>query len=167
MAGLFLFTIACSSTNTTTIPPDESIPDLEENTVSDPETQTVPSDTVSPEDKRREELTTLYKEELNDQYQADANGLINFYILAQQRFFSGNYQNALILINRAAAIKENADVLALKGSIYLGLGQTDNFLANWRQALEMDPEVPIPSIPYVVQQLQLNGLLDENLQKAF
>ncbi|MBO6524759.1 MAG: hypothetical protein JJ971_13090 [Balneolaceae bacterium] len=130
-------------------------------------TTTAAEDTVTAEEKRREELTKIYKEELTDQYQADANGLINFYILAQQRFYAGDYQNALVLINRAAALKENADVLALKGSIYLGLGQNQNFLANWRQALELDPEIPIPPLPYVVQQLQLNGLLDENFQKAF
>ncbi|MFV1884483.1 MAG: hypothetical protein ACMZ7B_08350 [Balneola sp.] len=142
---------------------------MQDNSVNivDTPVQAALEDTVSPEQKRREQLTELYKEELSDQYQADANGLINFYILAQQRFFTGDYQNALILINRAASIKENADVLALKGSIYLGLGQTENFVANWRQALELDADVPIPPLPYIVQQLQLNGLLDENLQKAF
>ena len=124
-------------------------------------------DTLTAEEQRIEELKELYKEELTEQYQAEANGLINFYILAQQRFYAGDYQNALVLINRASAIKENADVLALKGNIYLGLGQEENFLASWRQALELDPEIPIPNLPYVVQQLQLNGLLDENFQKAF
>ena len=135
--------------------------------VPDETPETAPEDTLTAEEQRREQLTELYKEELTDQYQAEANGLINFYILAQQRFYAGDYQNALVLINRAAAIKENADVLALKGNIYLGLGQDENFLASWRQALELDPEIPIPNLPYVVQQLQLNGLLDENFQKAF
>lgn len=129
--------------------------------------EAAPEDTLTAEEQRREELKELYKEELTDQYQAEANGLINYYIFAQQRFYAGDYQNALVLINRAAAIRENADILALKGSIYLGLGQNENFLASWRQALELDPEIPIPNLPYVVQQLQLNGLLDENFQKAF
>lgn len=82
-------------------------------------------------------------------------------------FFNGEYQNALAYINRAANIRENADVLALKGSIYLGLGSEEDFISNWRRALELDSEVPIPPSPYIVQQLQENGLIDENLQKSF
>lgn len=162
-----MLSLACGSSREASSPTET--PTVQDNNadVADIPVQTAPEDTVSPEQKRREQLTELYKEELSDQYQADANGLINFYILAQQRFFTGDYRNALILINRAASIKENADVLALKGSIYLGLGQTENFVANWRQALELDADVPIPPLPYVVQQLQLNGLLDQNLQKAF
>lgn len=160
--------MSCTSSREVATPSEELAGQQNTDTVSNNVTnQPVSQDTLSPEQKRREQLTELYKEELSDQYQAEANGLINFYILAQQRFFSGDYQNALILINRAAAIKENADVLALKGSIYLGLGQTENFVANWRQALELDSDVPIPPLPYVVQQLQLNGLLDQNLRKAF
>lgn len=116
---------------------------------------------------RRNALVEVYKDELNEIYRADANGIISYYILAQQRFYNGDYQNALIYANRAANIKENADILALKGSIYLGLGLNDNFVANWRQALELDPEVPLPISPYIIQQLQLNGLIDANLKKAF
>jgi len=116
---------------------------------------------------RRNALVEVYKDELNEIYRADANGIISYYILAQQRFYNGDYQNALIYANRAANIKENADILALKGSIYLGLGLNDIFVANWRQALELDPEVPLPISPYIIQQLQLNGLIDANLKKAF
>ncbi|GAB5408490.1 MAG: hypothetical protein BalsKO_08550 [Balneolaceae bacterium] len=126
--------------------------------------------TLVPEDSiqtKKDALLEVYKDELNEIYQTDANGIITYYILAQQRLYSGDYQNALIFINRAAEIKENADILAMKGSIYLGLGLTENFVANWRQALELDPEVPIPPSPYIVQQLQLNGLIDENLKKSF
>ncbi len=116
---------------------------------------------------RRNALVEVYKDELNEIYRADANGIISYYILAQQRFYNGDYQNALIYANRAANIKENADILALKGSIYLGLGLNENFVANWRQALELDPDVPLPISPYIIQQLQLNGLIDANLKKAF
>ncbi len=162
---MLLMFVGCAPSVTVTSPtqePDEQVAEVQNDT---PDTTT--EDTLTAEEQRLEKLQELYKEELTDQYRADANGLINFYILAQQRFFAGDYQNALVLINRAANIKETADVLALKGSIYLGLGQNQNFIANWRQALELDPEIPIPPLPYVVQQLQLNGLLDENFQKAF
>jgi len=119
------------------------------------------------EEKLRNALIELYKDEIYARYQAQANTLTNYYILAQQHFFSGDFQNALFLINRAALIKENADVLALRGSIYLGLGYINEFVNQWRRALEMDPTVPIPSSTYIIQQLQNNGLIDENLKKAF
>ncbi len=115
----------------------------------------------------RNALIELYKDEIYSRYQAQANTLTNYYILAQQHFFSGDFENALFLVNRAALIKENADVLALRGSIYLGLGYINEFVNQWRRALEMDPEVPIPSSTYIIQQLQNNGLIDENLKKAF
>ncbi len=119
------------------------------------------------EEELRQALIELYKDDIYSRYQAQANTLTNYYILAQQHFYSGDFENALFLINRAALIKENADVLALRGSIYLGLGYINEFVNQWRRALEMDPEVPIPSSTYIIQQLQNNGLIDENLKKAF
>lgn len=115
----------------------------------------------------REALIELYKDELYAKYQAQANTLSNFYLMAQQHFYSGDYENALFMINRAALIKENADVLALRGSIYLGLGYINEFISHWRRALEMDPSVPIPQSTYIIRQLQNNGLIDEQLRKAF
>lgn len=119
------------------------------------------------EQELREALIELYKDEVYSRYQSQANTLTNYYILAQQHFYSGDFQNALFLVNRAALIKENADVLALRGSIYLGLGYINEFVNQWRRALEMDPDVPIPSSTYIIQQLQNNGLIDQNLKKAF
>lgn len=115
----------------------------------------------------RSALIELYKDEIYSRYQAQANTLTNYYILAQQHFYTGDFENALFLINRAALIKENADVLALRGSIYLGLGYINEFVTHWRRALEMDENVPIPSSAYIIQQLQNNGLIDENLKKSF
>ncbi len=119
------------------------------------------------EEELRKALVELYKDEIYSRYQAQANTLTNYYILAQQHFYTGDFENALFLINRAALIKENADVLALRGSIYLGLGYINEFVSHWRRALEMDPSVPIPSSTYIIQQLQNNGLIDENLKKSF
>lgn len=119
------------------------------------------------EEELRNALVELYKDEIYSRYQAQTNTLTNYYILAQQHFYTGDFDNALFLINRAALIKENADVLALRGSIYLGLGYINEFVSHWRRALEMDPSVPIPSSTYIIQQLQNNGLIDENLKKSF
>ncbi|HBQ59513.1 MAG TPA: hypothetical protein DD671_07770 [Balneolaceae bacterium] len=74
----------------------------------------------------------------------------------------GRYQSALYHINKAADIKETADILALRGSIYLGLGDQEKFTEQWRLALEMDENVPIPNIPYLVRQLKQEGLISEN-----
>ena len=115
----------------------------------------------------RNQLIELYKDEILAKYQAQANTLTNYYILAQQFFYSGDFENALFHINRAALIKETPDVLALRGSIYLGLGYINQFVEDWRTALEMDAEVPIPQSAYIIQQLQNNGLIDRNLKKSF
>lgn len=119
------------------------------------------------EKELRQALIDLYKDEVYSKYQSQANTLTNYYILAQQNFYTGNYENALYLINRAALIKENADILSLRGNIYLALGYVNEFVSHWRRALEMDPAVPIPQSAYIIQQLQYNGLIDENLKKSF
>ncbi len=161
---VILFFISCRSTNTV----QQS--ELAEQTGPSPEEQArLDSIQQAEEEAQRllDALTDLYKDEIYSNYQAQANTLTNYYILAQQNFFAGDYENALFLINRAALIKESADVLALRGSIYLGLGYINEFVNHWRRALEMDPEVPIPQSPYIIQQLQNNGLIDERLRKAF
>lgn len=100
-------------------------------------------------------------------YQAQANGISSYYILAQQQFYNGNYEEALYFINQAAKIRENADVLALKGSIYLGLGLKEDFVESWKKALEMDKDIPLPSSPFVVKELQQQGLINENFKRNF
>lgn len=43
----------------------------------------------------------------------------------------------------------------------------EEFVNHWHKTLEMDPDVPISVIAYLIQQLQVNKLIDENLNKAF
>lgn len=124
-------------------------------------------DAVNEQDSLRSIAIEEYKIELTEEYGSKANVLTSFYINAQQRFYNGDYQNALLLVNKALAIQENADALALKGSIYLGLGSLQGFTENWRKALEMDPEIPIPPAPAIVRQLQETGLIDQNLKRNF
>ncbi len=161
-----IFIIHCSSSIQTVDPISE------ENSISPEDSlQIAIQDSIDQAQAKEEELRNalieLYKDEIYSRYQAQANTLTNYYILAQQHFYTGDYENALFLINRAALIKENADVLALRGSVYLGLGYINEFVNHWRRALELDPEVPIPSSTYIIQQLQNNGLIDENLKKSF
>ncbi|HAH50314.1 MAG TPA: hypothetical protein DF712_10700 [Balneola sp.] len=121
------------------------------------------SETLTPkfelEQKVRDSLTQVYKDEIYRENQIKANRITTLYILAQEKFYSGEYQDALFLINRALRVKETADVLALKGSIYLGLGSIENFVAFWRQALEMDENLPIPPSPAIVEELKRQGLI--------
>jgi tetratricopeptide (TPR) repeat protein len=154
------FLFSCRSTKSTSVNrPVES--DQNERTL----TQTEGTDTSSPQEVdlekvRRDSLTQVYKEELHKDYQTKANRITTLYILSQQKFYSGEYQDALFLINRALQVKETADLLALKGSIYLGLGSTENFVAFWRRALEMDENLPIPPSPAIVNELKRQGLIE-------
>mgnify|MGYP001334386622 CR=1 FL=1 len=63
--------------------------------------------------------------------------------------------------------KENADILALRGSIFLGLGSVDNFVRDWRKALELDENLPLSYSNYVLRELQNQGLLDDKFRKNF
>ncbi len=159
-----VFLVACSGSRQA-VTTDTGLQELESEPVS--ETANSPSDTLTSEDQLESDLKELYKEELFEKHNSEANQLVNYYILAQQKLFTGEYPEARTLIEKALEIKENADILALRGSIYLGLGQPDEFVANWRRALELDPDVPILPSPFVIQQLQLYGLIDENLKKNF
>ena len=118
------------------------------------------NDDVDLEKARRDSLMQVYKEELHKDYQTKANRITTLYILSQQKFYSGEYQDAMFLINRALQVKETADLLALKGSIYLGLGSIENFVAFWRRALEMDEDLPIPPSPAIVDELKRQGLIE-------
>ena len=118
-------------------------------------------------ESKRDSVMNILKTQLFNEYQTDANRLSSFYILAQQRFFGGEYEEALFLINQAERIKATPDVLALKGSIYLGLGSIDEFVSNWREALSQDANIPIPPSPAVVNELKKQGLLNDNLERNF
>lgn len=154
------FLFSCRSTKSTSVNGP-----IESDQNESPLTQTESSDTNDPEEidlekARRDSLMRVYKEELHKDYQTKANRITTLYILSQQKFYSGEYQDALFLINRALQVKETADLLALKGSIYLGLGSTENFVAFWRRALEMDENLPIPPSPAIIDELKRQGLIE-------
>lgn len=140
-----------------------------DNSLSDtPETNdTIPADTskvdplVLKEEAHRDSLEQLYKNELYKTHQIQANRITSLYISAQQKFYNNEFQEALAIINIAASIKQTADILALKGSIYLGLGSIENFVTYWKQALDLDKNLPIPLSPIIVAELKKQGLIDE------
>lgn len=119
------------------------------------------------EDTLRTRIKESLKDDLYDLYRSDANRLTNFHVLAQQYFYQANYEEALIMANRALSIRENANTLALRGSIFLGLGDTRRFEDDWRRALELDENVPIPRSEYIITALQNYGIIDSNLNRGF
>ena len=145
---------------------DETVPQIQEENTT--EAQPDPAaEAKKKEDDLKNSIIEYQRDQMYATFQNEANTLSNYYIAAQQGLYSGDFENALIQINRAAEIRESADILALRGSIYLGLQNTTEFVNQWRKALEMDPEVPIPPVAYIIQQLQLYRLIDQNLKKAF
>lgn len=119
---------------------------------------------TAPEDSERADLEeqklAIEENRLKMQFQREANNITHLYVTAQQLFYNGNSEQALILIQQANEIRDNADVKALKGSIYLSLGYRTKFEENWREAFELDPSVPVPPIPAIERELKSLGLID-------
>lgn len=159
MAGI----IGCGSSNEVTSNVSQ---DSNQETIQ-PDSVQVVDQVVDPEKILRDSLTQVYKDDLHRINQIKANRITTFYIMAQQKFYSGEYEQALFLINRAERVKETADVLALKGSIYLGLGSIENFITYWRRALDLDSNVPIPPSPAIVAELKKHGLINDNPDRNF
>ncbi len=158
IGALIAFTSGCKNSQKLQNDPRPETP--EEVTVTETQVD-------SAEIKREAVLTELYKEELREVYKTQANSITSYYILAQQHFYNGDFEEALQIINLADNVRENADVLALKGSIFLGLGSTEKFTEYWERALEIDNNIPVPSAPFVVEALKKQGLIDENRERNF
>ena len=158
MSSSFLF--SCGSSKDMSVSEPVTSGQNEEASTQTESSNKSSNDEVDLEKARRDSLMQVYKEELHKDYQTKANRITTLYILSQQKFYSGEYQDAMFLINRALQVKETADLLALKGSIYLGLGSIENFVAFWRRALEMDEDLPIPPSPAIVDELKRQGLIE-------
>lgn len=155
------YTVSCSSSKNLEQQNEGELTEQTDSVATDT-TELLTEKEKAAEKERREKLEDKYKEELNEEYQGQANGITTFYAAAQRLFYMGKFQNALYHIDKAAEIKETADILALRGSIYLGLGDTDKFVEQWNQALQMDENVPIPNVPHLIRQLKAQGLISEN-----
>lgn len=158
---------ACkSSKNATTEDVTQEAQDTQDDSLANSDTANVIEENDL--DKNRlDSLKQVYKDQLYDENKNKANRITTFYILAQQKFYNGEYDEALFLINRAIQVRETADVLALKGSIYFGLGATENFITFWGKALAIDKDVPIPPIPAIVAELKKHGLINEIPNRNF
>lgn len=77
----------------------------------------------------------------------DIQTLLSSYRKAQDLFYLGEYNDALAEVERTMQIQETADAYALKGTIYFMMENITAARANWNKAVQMDPNIPVPSIP--------------------
>ena len=85
----------------------------------------------------------------------DIQTLLQSYRKAQDLFYLGEYRDALDEINRTLEIQETADGYALKGTIFFMLENPTAARAIWYRAVQMNPDIPVPSIP------ELENLIDD------
>ncbi len=85
----------------------------------------------------------------------DIQSLLSSYRKAQDLFYLGEYRQALEEVNKTIEIQETADAYALKGTIFFMLENITAAQANWTRAVQMDPNIPVPSIP------ELETLIEE------
>ncbi len=77
----------------------------------------------------------------------DIQTLLSNYRKAQDLFYLGEYKQSLEFIDKTLEIQETADAYALKGTVFFMLENITAARANWNRAVQMDPNIPIPSIP--------------------
>ncbi|MFV1883018.1 MAG: hypothetical protein ACMZ7B_00805 [Balneola sp.] len=77
----------------------------------------------------------------------DIQALLSSYRKAQDLFYLGEYRQALEEVDKTIEIQETADAYALKGTIFFMLENITAAQANWTRAVQMDPNIPVPSIP--------------------
>ncbi len=78
---------------------------------------------------------------------SDIQTLLSSYRKAQDLFYLGEYRDALDEIQKTLDIQETADAYALKGTIFFMMENPTAAQANWNRAVQMDPNIPVPSIP--------------------
>lgn len=94
--------------------------------------------------------TTLIKNRATD-----IQTLLSSYRKAQDLFYLGEYRDALAEVDKTLEIQETADAYALKGTIFFMMENPTAARANWNRAVQMDPNIPVPSIP------ELESLINE------
>ena len=77
----------------------------------------------------------------------DIQSLLTNFRKAQDLFYIGEYRESLQFIDKTLEIQDTADAYALKGTVFFMLENITAARANWNRAVQMDPNIPIPSIP--------------------
>ena len=77
----------------------------------------------------------------------DIRAVLSKFRKAQDLFYLEEYTEALRLLNETLEIAETADAYALKGTIHFMMGNQNATRENWNLAVQINPDLPIPSIP--------------------
>lgn len=86
--------------------------------------------------------STLIKNREND-----IREVLSKFRKAQDLFYLEEYTEALRLLNETLEVAETADAYALKGTIHFMMGNQNATRENWNLAVQINPDLPIPSIP--------------------
>lgn len=78
---------------------------------------------------------------------SDIQEVLSKFRKAQDLFYLDEYTEALKLLNETLEIAETADAYALKGTIHFMMGNKSATRENWNKAVQINPDLPIPSIP--------------------
>jgi hypothetical protein len=81
-----------------------------------------------------------------DMQSNSANCAIKNYISAKKKAESGQYLEAMVLINNSIECLNTGEALALKGSIYFLMKDTNTAESYWGQATLIDPTISVPKI---------------------
>lgn len=84
---------------------------------------------------------------LIEQRDDDIRTVLSKFRKAQDLFYLEEYTEALRLLNETLEIAETADAYALKGTIHFMMGNRNATRENWNLAVQINPDLPIPSIP--------------------
>lgn len=77
----------------------------------------------------------------------DMQKLLSSFRAAQDLFYRGEYNEALLKVNESLRVQETADAYGLKGTIYFMLNRKSATRENWDKAVKMNPDIMIPDIP--------------------
>lgn len=77
----------------------------------------------------------------------DMQKLLSSFRSAQDLFYKGEYNEALLKVNESLRVQETADAYGLKGTIYFMLNRKSATRENWNKAVKMNPDIMIPDIP--------------------
>jgi tetratricopeptide (TPR) repeat protein len=100
-----------------------------------------------------------FRKRLRNEYSEKANKISDYYLKAQRALYRDDFDKALEEIDRALEIHKNADLLALKGSIYFSMKSFTEATVYWQEALKLDKNLPIPHIKGLKQWLTESGLM--------
>lgn len=80
--------------------------------------------------------------------------VMKYFRRAQNQFYNENYDLALEMINQSLEVQETAYALGLKGSIYFMMDELEKARTYWNQAVELDPQIPLPDIPQLEEMIE-------------